>query len=375
MRHTHLRLALAALLALVALAALGPAAPAAAQERSRCFPETGLCVGGRILEYWERNGGLAVFGFPITEQRIESVEGTWEGPVQWFERDRLEDHSNEGKGVLAGRLGAQVLELQGRIWQKLPRPAERPAGCRFFEVTGHSLCGVFLRYWERNGGLERFGYPLSEPALETIGDWTGSVQYFERRRMEHHTELAGTQYEVLLGLLGRDVLFAREVPACANAPREVEFGLEERIGNVPFRNALTCPAQSYYGVAAAFQPFEYGNMIWLDLGADGRIIIVTRAAGRPAPYPSYGIHEDRYREGDPEVPGTPPPGRYIPQRGFGAVWRGSRGEGQWIGYATAPERPERAAVQFFGGGGLVVHLLDSNQVWVFGPRSSELAQV
>jgi Tol biopolymer transport system component len=32
------------------------------------------------------------------------------------------------------------------------------------------------------------------------------VQYFERRRMEHHTENRGTPFEVLLGLLGKEVL-------------------------------------------------------------------------------------------------------------------------------------------------------------------------
>ena len=83
------------------------AAPAAAQERTRCFRETGFCVSGRILDYWERNGGLPIFGYPIGEQYIDTVEpgpNSWTGPVQWFERDRLEDHSNQGLGVLAGRL-------------------------------------------------------------------------------------------------------------------------------------------------------------------------------------------------------------------------------------------------------------------------------
>jgi len=180
---------------------------------------------------------------------------------------------------------------------------------------------------------------------------------------------------VLLGLLGRDVLNAYSLPACQVLGREVEFGLEARIGRVLFRNALTCPAQSYANVPAAFQPFEHGAMIWLDLGADGRTIAVTRAADRPAPSPTYGLYPDTYGEGDPEPPGTPPPGRYIPQRGFGKVWQGSRGEGQWLGYATAPEQAQRANVQYFGGGGLVVHLLGSDQVWVFGPQNDQLAQL
>jgi hypothetical protein len=31
----------------------------------QCFAETGYCIDGRIREFWEQNGGLPVFGFPI----------------------------------------------------------------------------------------------------------------------------------------------------------------------------------------------------------------------------------------------------------------------------------------------------------------------
>ncbi len=357
-------------LALILLATLTAAIPARAQQRTRCFPETGYRVSGRILDYWERNGGLAVFGYPITEQRNETVEGTWTGPVQWFERDRLEDHTNEGLGILAGRLGARALELQGRPWQNLPRATALTEGCRFFPETGHLLCGIFRRYWERNGGLMRFGYPISEPRIETLESWTGYVQYFERRRMEHHTELAGTPYEVLLGLLGRDILNVNRAPACTDPIRPVAFGLEARIGDSQFRHSLFCPGRTYANVPAAFQPFQHGAMIWLDLGETGRSIIVARDAGRPAPEPSYFIASDTYREGEPLPPaGDPPPGLYVPVRGFYKLWYGSRGQGQWMGYGTAPERAERANVQFFEGqGGVVVHLLEANQVWIFGSR-------
>ena len=361
----------AAAVFLAALLALAARAPARAQERARCFPETGQCVAGHLLDYWERGGGLAVFGYPVSEQRIETIEGSWSGPVQWFERDRLEDHASQGLGVLAGRLGARALELQARPWQSLPLPADRPAGCRAFPETGHTICGLFLRYWERNGGLERFGYPISEPGVETIETWTGGVQYFERRRMEQHTELAGTPYEVLLGLLGRDALAAQPIPACASAPGAVAFGLEPRIGGVRFRSALICPAQRYASVPAASQPFQGGRMIWIDLGADGRSIIVVKGPGRPAPDPSYFITPDSYQQGEALIPaGAPPPGLYVPVGGFGKVWRGRTGQGQWIGYGTAPERAERANVQSFGGGGLVVQLTETDQVWVFGPHFS-----
>ncbi len=172
-------------------------------QRTRCFAETGYCIEGVILTYWEQNGGLPVFGYPTTELRVETNNDGWTGPTQWFERDRLEDHGAEG--VLAGRLGAGLLELQGRSWRDFPQVSAAPSGCRYFPVTGHSLCEPFQSYWEQNGGLERFGYPITEPFSATLDDWSGTIQYFERRRMEHHTELAGTRYEVLLGLLGNEV--------------------------------------------------------------------------------------------------------------------------------------------------------------------------
>jgi hypothetical protein len=173
-------------------------------QDERCFPETGHCISGVIRSYWEQNGGLSVFGYPISRLSVQTVED-WSGPVQWFERDRLEDHSADGQGVLAGRLGARLLEKQGRPWQSFEKVDGAPAGCRYFPETGHSMCEPFLSYWNNNGGLERFGYPITEPMEETIGNWTGTVQYCERRRMEHHPENQGTQYEVLLGLLGNAI--------------------------------------------------------------------------------------------------------------------------------------------------------------------------
>jgi len=87
-------------------------------------------------------------------------------------------------------------------------PVDPQDGCNYYEETGHNLCGIFLDYWEANGGLPVFGYPITE-AFEEVSLDTGStylVQYFERERMEHHPALAGTEYEILLGRLGNEVL-------------------------------------------------------------------------------------------------------------------------------------------------------------------------
>ncbi len=76
---------------------------------------------------------------------------------------------------------------------------------RYFPETGHALGAPFKGYWEAHGGLARFGLPLTEPFSEVNADdgKPYTVQYFERARLEHHPEHAGTPYEILLGFLGK----------------------------------------------------------------------------------------------------------------------------------------------------------------------------
>ena len=194
-----MRASIRLLVALVALALLVPAATTAAQAEQRCFPETGQCIAGPIRSYWERSGGLAVFGFPITPQSVELVEGQ-PLQVQWFERDRLEIQSNGL--VTAGRLGVERLAQLGTPWQP-GSGAPAASGCVVFPETGHSLCGAFRAYWERGGGLERFGLPVTGEFTTTLEGREYTVQYFERRRFELHPEIGPDT--VLLGLLGREV--------------------------------------------------------------------------------------------------------------------------------------------------------------------------
>ena len=72
--------------------------------------------------------------------------------------------------------------------------------------------GPFLRYFEAQEGLIRLGFPISEELLESNEDGSGrtyQVQYFQRARLEYHPELAGTVYEMQLGLLGEQALRQR----------------------------------------------------------------------------------------------------------------------------------------------------------------------
>lgn len=199
------------ILIVVLLSLLVPAAtPGVSAADERCFPETGFCLSGRLREFWERQGGLPVFGFPISAMRSEA------GPVgpisvQMFERARLELHPENRRpyDVLLGRLGADGMAQAG-----VPAsPPETPqAGCRFFAETGLNVCPPFLNAWRRYGldlgqpgisaaeSLALFGLPLTAPQpMRLSNGQTYTVQWFERARFEDHGPNG-----VLFGLLGSE---------------------------------------------------------------------------------------------------------------------------------------------------------------------------
>lgn len=178
------------------------------------FYETGHSIQGAFRTYWEKNGGLAQFGYPLTEQFDELNPS--DGKVyktQYFERARFEYHP-ENKApydVLLGLLGNQ-LTIARRYEDPFLSISKEEAGDRYyFQETGHAISGPIRTYWEKTGGLPVYGFPITEP-FEEVNPSDGktyTVQYFERNRLEYHPENAGTKYEVLLGLLGTQILAAR----------------------------------------------------------------------------------------------------------------------------------------------------------------------
>jgi peptidoglycan/xylan/chitin deacetylase (PgdA/CDA1 family) len=168
----------------------------------RYFPETGHWLSHGFLAYWERYGGLAIFGYPLTEEFQQ--DGV---TVQYFERARFEWHPGawpERMDVLLGRLGVELTADRVNEMPFRPVVAANDANCSFYPATGHRLCFGFRAYWQSHGGLAIFGFPISEEFREVNPDTgiTYTVQYFERARFEYHPEYAGTPYAVLLGRLG-----------------------------------------------------------------------------------------------------------------------------------------------------------------------------
>lgn len=326
------------------------------QPDKRCFAEVSLCISGPIRYYWEQHGGLHTFGLPLTAQRLETIEDQTL-PVQWFERDRLEIQANGH--VTAGRLGARYLEVQGQPWQTIARVTQAEPGCMFFSVTGHQICEPFLRIWQTQGGVERFGYPLTERLNALIEGRTYPVQYFERRRMEYHAELAGTQYTILFGRLGAELVLTDScVPLDSrNEPTAIAYRAVLGCPIAPSRELVGNDRLALRLVPLVIEHFEHGMLLWMrqfagDALSEGQIFVITpSSSGQNLIWQRF---PDQWQEGQPTgLRSTPPLGLYAPQRGFGYLWASNAELSTQLGWAIEPEQAENGGYRRFERGFLL----------------------
>ncbi|MEA3338483.1 MAG: hypothetical protein U9R15_00815 [Chloroflexota bacterium] len=156
--------------------------PQPQEENCKRFDETGLYVCDEFLEFYEAQGGIEIFGYPLTETFYDSASRQ----VQYFQRARLELHPRASGGYKVMR--GFLVEQLGYRFPSLPEEQIPPFNNlhRYFPETGHAVSYAFLDYFREQGGLETFGYPRSEFMLE--GEYI--VQYFDWARMEWHPELA-----------------------------------------------------------------------------------------------------------------------------------------------------------------------------------------
>jgi hypothetical protein len=173
------------------------------------FLESGHTLGGAFRQFWERNGGVHRLGYPISEevQEPNPLDGV-PRTVQYFERAVLEHHPDSkgvGDEVMLAAVGRWV--TRDRDFPRV-RPFTKTAVRWYFAETGHAVKEAFLRYWQREGGVAVFGYPISEelPEINVSDGKVYTVQYFERARLEWHPTFAGTPDEVQLGLIGKQAL-------------------------------------------------------------------------------------------------------------------------------------------------------------------------
>jgi hypothetical protein len=130
------------------------------------FTETGHTLGGRFGDYWHANGGLAQFGFPLTEEFTQQLEDGQTYTVQYFERARFEEHSANQPpyDVLLGQFGRRIL-------------AEN-------DLLGTTArTGFGLLYISNEDVRRNLGVPV-EPAVQA----PGATQAFERGRMYYRSD-------------------------------------------------------------------------------------------------------------------------------------------------------------------------------------------
>ena len=144
---------------------------------SEYFAQTGHSVNGDFLHYYRSvPNPTLVFGYPLTEQ-FTSKDGK---TVQYFQRARFEQSANS---VNLTPLGRETYSPEKQL------VINNPLACRTFTETGYSVCFAFLEFFEQNGGVAQFGYPISPFEFRN----NQIVQYFENARFEWRPGLAEGQ--------------------------------------------------------------------------------------------------------------------------------------------------------------------------------------
>jgi hypothetical protein len=151
--------------------------------------ETGHTLSDVFLDYWRATGGEAMFGLPISEP-FAAADGYYS---QVFERAVLQylplkvwtvepfvRPMPAGRFLLGqrasgigGHAGGKRLASGARSPAMLPLTPDDPAvqsalanGGIYDEVTGHTVSGVFLDWYQRHEGDFYLGSPLTEVVAE-----------------------------------------------------------------------------------------------------------------------------------------------------------------------------------------------------------------
>lgn len=165
------------------------------------FPATQQYLGGAFRLRYLQDGAAeapARLGLPITGVRYERgllvqylthVRLEWHGSLpDWFTSStsppRPDDPAarEQAGRVLLGLLGQELLARRGERAAPVARRPELEGTppWRYFPATGHYVALGFLAHFDAAGGVEAYGYPLTEEQRE--GGRT--VQWFQRARFE-----------------------------------------------------------------------------------------------------------------------------------------------------------------------------------------------
>jgi hypothetical protein len=311
--------------------------------RRRQFPETGQTVQGAFLDYWERRGGAARFGYPISG---EFTEGT--KTVQYFEYARFEyvPTNPAGSQVLLGLLGTEIHGVEPPVNNFAP---PWNTNYRYFPETGHMVSNAFLRYFNANGGLELFGYPITE----AYSEGGATIQWFQRRKLIFAND---TVREEALGRV-------RFNPDNEGRFQPQQIFLLLVTDNPTIGTKLGKGLEDAQNPTIAYQPFEGGQMVWR--GDTNQIFVFHNDS-------SWQVYDNPWRPGEPVSANLQPPAeRYEPVLGFGEVWRSLGASGSKLGWATGTQSDGRGTAQRFQFGTMLynpvndlMYVMYSGQNWL-----------
>jgi len=232
-----------------------------AQNDARFFPESGHYVRGLFRQFWEQNGNVYIFGYPITEEYTNTETGL---PAQYFERARFElrqDHNGQLYVHLAN-LGQEI--TAGRTFSKA-QPILDASQKRYIPQTQYIIKYGFKQIWETYGAQNIFGLPISNEMDETLPDGNvRTVQYFEKARFEYWPELPPGQ-RVIISALGRLLVPSHLVSPggggggqAASAQASAQGGSGSNPGDMPDDvNASVTPKMGMPGTEFKFQATEF----------------------------------------------------------------------------------------------------------------------
>ncbi|KAB8141964.1 L,D-transpeptidase [Chloroflexia bacterium SDU3-3] len=233
-----------------------------------------------FLSFWRENGGQLIFGDPVTDELVEDGK-----VVQYFSQAKFEYNPESGSIQLA-LLGSQL--AAGRSFA----PGSPDGGDMYFRETGHTLSGAFLIFWQKRGGLQIFGYPISEPLQETssIDGQLRTVQYFERAKFEHFPDELYPLYRQQVAARGLKLAALHEVRLAALGQQAARL-----------RGAPTAEVQPFSG-AVAWSPKNYERRIEVNLTTQSLIayegsvpvyhaLVASGQDGMNTPTGSFAIYD------------------------------------------------------------------------------------
>ena len=172
------------------------------------FGETGHNVPSPLVQWYWANGGVARFGYPVSEfYREVNIDGVVRY-VQIFERTMLTyDWTTDGGATFSTVPLGYRSHIDPGAATQIAEFLNTPTS-RYFPETAHSLQNGFKAFWEAHDGPNALGAPLSEEWSETRYGRKVVMQMFEHGRLEWWPDKVGTGEEITRGLLGVEMISA-----------------------------------------------------------------------------------------------------------------------------------------------------------------------